>query len=232
MSNDPIHNARRAAKALSRSEGLAYQHALDVVARNAGFGTWGAMLAEQGRKSGSAPRPIDSVVAPSDWRLRALERLEGSRHSPVDEAGIASIGRPLARLAAFAGVPTLAVASTVPAAGSMVVAAMFDMSARHILVGVVITTYLVLVYGLATLRSPDHQGARRARRLSRILTTTVVVLSACFCIPIGYMYGGDSVTALWEQPLMIAIYGCWFTIAMWTCAWEGRRRRRCASTGT
>ena len=225
MANDVIARARRAAKAMSRSKDMGYQQALDAVAREAGFGTWSAMLAsEGGNVPPDAPRHAEPAV--SDWRLRALERLEGSRHSPADESGISMVGRGVARLSDLSGLPVLAIAAAIPTMGGLFVASLVDLPVRAVFVDIIVTTAFVVLYGMATLRSPDHHGARRARRVGRILVAGMPLLIASFCLPAMYRYGTVSTDGLWQHPITFGLDGCWFTIAMWGCAWEGRRRRR------
>lgn len=226
MANDRIHQARRAAKALSRSQDVKYQQALDIVAREAGYGTWSAMMAAHGETAApAAPVASQKAASKPDWRTRELERLEGSRHSPVDEAGIATIGQLLGRIGEISGIPVIVIAAALPCIfGLLAVTVLKDQ-----IVGIgdtVITTVLTIPFGLAILRSPDHRGARYARRSTRVVAGLSLMICICFTVPMAYAYGTMSVDHLWQGPTRIVIALLLFNMAMWGCAWEGRRIRR------
>jgi hypothetical protein len=227
MTGDAITAARREAKRISRTVGTGYQQALEEVARAAGHGTWAAMLSAEGEARTAEPAPAPSVPEPDpDWRMRALERMEGSRHSPVDEAGISAAGGPIARAAFRMGAPVGLVAIALPVALLMTVDVAAGVPIPTLLTDAGVTTMLSAPFSLATLRSPDHRGARRARRVGRAMALMLAVLGAAFAMPTVARTGATSASDLIGGPARLALCACCFTLSMWTCAWEGRRMRR------
>lgn len=231
MADDPIREARRRARAMSRAQDIGYQQALDSVAREAGHGTWSAMLTAQGATAAPPPSvPATSEPRPNagDWRLVALERLEGSRHSPVDEAGIATVGRSIANVARAVRIPVLAVAALLPA---VLLLAFRGLTYGGLGMDVFQTAFTVLAtvpFGLAALRCPDHSGSRRVRRMAQVGALMTVILCICFTLPTALKLGFESVDQIGDGPFRIALSMMVFTMSMWACAWEGRRIRRMA----
>jgi uncharacterized membrane protein (DUF441 family) len=230
MASDPISQARRRAKALSRGGVHTYQQALDVIAREEGHSTWKDMLSRHvaepdadavvtRRHSGGIP-----VQAPVSWRLRELERIEGSRHHAFDERAIRLVGGPLARLIRRAGLPIVAsivaLAVMVPLfAGLLVGEPVFDVGMAFVV------ALLAPVFVIGTLRSPDHRGARRMRRSARVLTVFVLMLG----LAVGFMSHvrfGDGLIDAWMDTARLSLFSGSLCFAMWIAAWEGRRLRR------
>jgi len=211
---------------MSRTSDIGYQQALDVVARGAGHGTWSAMVAAH--MGSEAPQHVRAspTQATTGWRIRALERLEGSRHSSIDEAGIASVGRMLVRLADIIGVPVIAIAAMLPVACWPIARSMLDGSPGESFFDAMLTIVPIVLFGIGTLRSPDHRGARRIRRTSRVLCFMFLVVCASFMLSTKVIYGPTQIDALSMAPARLIFALVIFTVAMWACAWEGRRRRR------
>jgi hypothetical protein len=90
MTDSPtIGRARRAARALSKTEGVSHQQALDRVAAQAGHRHWSDMLAvDAATTAGTAPAhvPIDPRTDPSPENVSAWLR----RHTPRSKAAAQS----------------------------------------------------------------------------------------------------------------------------------------------
>ena len=228
MANDVLTQARRAAKTMSRSGDLSYQQSLDAVARQAGHGTWKAMtLANRDAAADQTEEPrvvARTVPVDAGWRIRTLERIEGSRHQPFDEYGIRMMGRPIARMTSIIGLPVEISALLVPAiVMAMAMYAFDDMPGdMTMFVAFMLATTPCMV---ATLRNPDHRGARRLRRNARVLTMFIITLAAAVALVSATRYQSSFVEALIYSG-RLAYMSCAFSLSMWMAAWEGRRRRR------
>lgn len=226
MAADPIAQAKRRAKAMSRTTEHGYQQALDLVAREEGHPTWKAMLEAHGAartdNAVSGPKPARPEVR--SWRLRELERIEGSRHNGFDEGGIRMLGGPLARLSRRTGVPVWAAAVAIPAMLPILLGVVMEDPFGNVTMAFIVAL-LSPVLVMATLRSPDHRGARRLRRNTRVLTVFIMALSLAIAI-MSSMRFGDRLVDVWIDTARISLFGTSLCLAMWIAAWEGRRRRR------
>jgi hypothetical protein len=230
MAADPIHQARRAAKALSRTSDIGYQQALDVVAREAGHGTWSAMTAAHATGDAVQLVKTDTETQETGWRIRTLERLEGSRHSAIDEAGIASIGKTLVGLADITRIPVLVLVAMLPLAAWPIAQGALGGSPGDGIFDIVLSMLPIILFGIATQRCPDHRGARRIRRTSRVLAVMFLLVFGSFMLSTRIIYGTAQTNPLSMASARLVLALAVFTIAMWTCAWEGRRRRRGGAT--
>jgi hypothetical protein len=228
MANDVITQARRRAKSMSRSSELTYQQSLDAVARQDGHATWKAMTTAFPDQDESPPdRNSEATPNPSavraGWRMRALERAEGSRHQPIDEYGIRTVGGPIARTSAMLRVPVVVAAILVPALVMMLTSAVVGDPVRD--VGLVLAFMVAPACMVATLRNPDHRGAVRMRRNARLLAAFTLTLALATALTGMVQYHNSFADTAIDNG-RLALIPAAFCLCMWITAWEGRRRRR------
>lgn len=225
--HDPVANARRRAKALSRSTELTHQQALDSIAKQEGQPHWAAFLASHGQRVvQAASTNADTDAHSYDWRTIQLERMAGARHSPIDEWCISRIGGPIARMAlSIGGTSTAAVIITVHVLTAILMQWADDASAWIFMLMVcVISPYLI---GL-NLAKPDGREQRMVRRtmisftiMWSLLVTAAAIASLLGAPPFEVQRWKPLIMMLGIYPIVVIPY-----LIQIAAAWAGRNARR------
>lgn len=230
-----IADVKREAKAMSRSGEATYQQALDRIATREGHAHWSAYSAFL---DPSAPDEAQSPRTPTEdrkitgWRLRQLEQMAGARHSPLDEWTIRRIGRPIAMFCEGVGLGEVSGPIIVTygiAVIPMMAVGMFTHVGALTLGSAILTAMFVAPFGLATNRSPDHEGSRRARR--NLMSTLFVWTMVSTCILAGEILSGRRIATERLAGIAVQQFSFWTSIAcavasLCAIAWGARDRRR------
>ena len=235
MSDDKALVAiRREAKRLSRTGDMTYQQALDDVARRHGHAHWNAASAVSA-SADLQDGPARSAAAPSrntGWRRRELERMSGARHSPADEWLIANVGGRITKLMDVIGLSGVTGAIIATYGLLMPVVILNCMFNDFGAVGTVFYFYsagMCAKYALACYRSPDHQGARRARRNARSMLRVYGLVAACALWPYAATISMESMSMTLNAASMMMVAGTAFVgpiLVLSTTTWIGRDRQR------
>lgn len=224
--HDPIANAKRRAKELSRAGTMTHQKALDAIARQEGHAHWAAFASSCGRL------PIPTVDEPPatasrpGWRTMQLERMTGARHSPMDEWVIRSFGRPLGRLCLTMG----RMASSVMIIAACTLCACLQQSisgsaeAFFTMLVLLCSPYLVAM----GITKPDHSSTRTLRRsiLSFAVFWMVLTIGSCVALSIGQHPAGMHPSDGILKVLCILPTVLMLSIILSSATWTGREMRR------
>ena len=116
MDEMDIAALKRRAKLASRESGRSHQQELDTVAREEGHAHWGDLIRNaqiptpQNRAGGRAVAA--HVATTDDWASRLLDVATGARTTPLDEATIRWLGKPICSLVGHGAMPTAIASAT------------------------------------------------------------------------------------------------------------------------